>query len=88
MKVKILKTIYKRYDQESWSLFIDDRFAEFTTWSDGRTWLNYYVHSYNDRDELLGYKIVEYCNAKVYLPLDEHNPARTIDKFYKLMMLQ
>jgi len=83
MKVIILSNVYNTDTQQLWRLQIDDRLAEFCTWSDGRTWLNYYQEDGSKS------KYTEYNHLReYYMPLDKKNPARTIDKFYKIMMLQ
>jgi hypothetical protein len=84
MRVSIKKILYDKPDQVSALLYIDYKVAEYTSWSDGRHWLNYI-------DTTTYGKHADYNNFNIpntYIGLDKNNPAKSIDTFYKILMLQ
>ncbi len=83
MNVSIKRIAYDKPDQVSAILYIDGNEAEYTSWSDGRHWLNFIdLNTYGNHSEYNNFNI-----PNTYIGLDKNNPAKTIDTFYKILML-
>ena len=71
--MKNVRLMYDRWWGLDWEITLLDKEFKYTVFKSGCT-----ILTSNEK---------EYC-IKQYLPLNETNPQETIDKFFKLVMLQ